>query len=71
MAFITITGYPSSGKTRRAEQLRAHLEARLQDPAYEGPKLKVVVVSDDNLNISRTVYSGKMSLQLYPLVGLG
>ncbi|KAI0769751.1 chromatin associated protein KTI12 [Trametes elegans] len=57
MAFITISGYPSSGKTRRAEQLRAHFETRLQDPSYEGPKLKVVVVSDDSLNISRSVYN--------------
>ncbi|KAI8972242.1 chromatin associated protein KTI12 [Trametes punicea] len=56
MAFITITGYPSSGKTRRAEQLCAHLESRLQDSSYAGPKLKVVVVSDDGLNIPRTVY---------------
>ncbi|OSD06747.1 chromatin associated protein KTI12 [Trametes coccinea BRFM310] len=57
MAFVTITGFPCSGKTRRAEQLRAHLESRLQDPSYEGPKLKVVVVSDDTLNLPRSVYN--------------
>ncbi|KAI0675171.1 chromatin associated protein KTI12 [Trametes maxima] len=57
MAFITLSGYPSSGKSRRAEQLRIRLESRLQDPSYEGPNFKVVVVSDDSLNIPRSVYS--------------
>lgn len=59
MAFITISGYPCSGKTQRVEQLRAHFESRLQDASYEGPPLKVVVVSDDRLNLSRNVYNGK------------
>ena len=59
MAFITISGFPCSGKSRRAEQLRAHLERRLEDPSYEGPQLKVVVVSDDTLNIPRSVYDGE------------
>ncbi|KAI0705045.1 chromatin associated protein KTI12 [Cerioporus squamosus] len=57
MAFITISGYPSSGKTRRAEQLKQHLERRLQDPSYDGPPLKVLIVSDDSLNLPRSVYN--------------
>ncbi|TBU61681.1 chromatin associated protein KTI12 [Dichomitus squalens] len=56
MAFITITGFPCSGKSRRVGQLRAHLEIRLRSPVYEGPRLKVAVVSDDTLNIPRSVY---------------
>ncbi|KAI0930102.1 hypothetical protein AcV5_006897 [Taiwanofungus camphoratus] len=56
MALITLSGYPSSGKTKRAEQLRTHLESRLQDPNYVGPKLKVSILSDDVLNIGRDVY---------------
>lgn len=59
MALITISGYPSSGKTRRAKQIKAALEHRLQDPSYAGPKLKVVIVSDDTLNISRDAYKGE------------
>ena len=59
MAFITISGYPASGKTRRAEQLKQHFERRLQDPDYDGPPLKVVIVSDDSLNLRRSVYNGK------------
>ncbi|KAM5540260.1 hypothetical protein V8D89_006079 [Ganoderma adspersum] len=57
MAFITISGFPCSGKSGRVEQLRARLEARFKDPLYEGPQLKVVVVGDDTLNISRNVYN--------------
>lgn len=62
MAFITISGFPCSGKSRRVEQLRAHLQARFKDPVYEGPELKVVVVSDETLNIPRSVYGGKQVL---------
>lgn len=58
MALITISGFPSSGKSRRAGQLKAHLERRLQDPSYTGPQLKVVLISDHALNIDRAVYGG-------------
>lgn len=58
MALVTITGYPSSGKSRRALQLKTHLESRLQDPNYAGPKLKVQIITDDELNLDRNVYSG-------------
>ena len=58
MALITITGYPCSGKSRRAQQLREYLESKLGDPEYHGPTLKVGVLSDDNLNLSRSVYDG-------------
>ena len=60
MAFITISGYPSSGKTQRAEQLKQRFERRLQDPSYDGPPLKVVIVSDDSLNLPRSVYNGEV-----------
>ena len=58
MALITITGYPSSGKSKRAQQLKEYLEGKLADPEYHGPTLKVVVLSDDNLNLARSVYDG-------------
>jgi protein KTI12 len=59
MALITISGYPSSGKTRRASQIKAHLETRLADQNYDGPKLKVSVISDDTLDIGRDAYGGE------------
>jgi len=58
MALITITGYPSSGKSRRAQQLKEYLENKLAGPEYHGPALKVVVLSDDDLNLSRSIYDG-------------
>jgi len=59
MALITISGYPSSGKSRRASQIKAHLETRLTDQNYNGPKLKVSVISDDTLGIGREAYGGE------------
>lgn len=58
MALITITGYPASGKSRRAQQLKGYLESRLADPEYHRPTLNVAILSDDNLNIPRSVYDG-------------
>ncbi|EIW83086.1 chromatin associated protein KTI12 [Coniophora puteana RWD-64-598 SS2] len=61
MALVTISGYPCSGKSRRADQIKQHLEARLDAQEYAGPKLKVVILSDDTLNIDRTSYSDSRS----------
>lgn len=59
MALVTISGYPCSGKTRRAEQIKRALEQRLQSTTYTGPRLKVSILSDDTLNLSRTSYNGQ------------
>ncbi|KAL7418918.1 kti12, chromatin associated [Cryptotrichosporon argae] len=56
MALITITGYPCSGKSTRAHELRRHFEGRLADPTYTGPPLSVVVVDDEGSHVSRAVY---------------
>jgi protein KTI12 len=58
MALVTFSGYPSSGKTHRAIQLKEHLERRLADPTYNDQGLKVVILSDDSLNIDRSSYDG-------------
>jgi protein KTI12 len=58
MACITLSGYPCSGKTTRALELKHSLEDRLGDPAYEGAKLNVKILSDDLLNVSRSSYDG-------------
>jgi protein KTI12 len=70
MALITITGFPCSGKSKRAEQLKSQLESRIADPNYDGPNLKVVVLSDDSLNLSRTVYNGAPSTIFFRVVHL-
>lgn len=61
MALVTFSGYPCSGKTRRATQLKDHLDSRLADSSYSGPPLKVVVLSDDTLNIDRSSYNDSRS----------
>jgi len=57
MALITLSGYPCSGKSRRAAQIKDHLEHKLQEPTYAGQNLKVIILSDDSLHIDRSVYN--------------
>ncbi|TCD62026.1 hypothetical protein EIP91_007544 [Steccherinum ochraceum] len=61
MALVTISGYPCSGKSTRALQLKDHLERRFQDPSYPGQPLKVLILSDDILNVPRDAYSNGRS----------
>jgi len=61
MALITISGYPCSGKSRRAAQIKAHFESKLQQSDYNGPSLKVALLSDDLLNINRNAYDDSRS----------
>jgi len=58
MALVTIVGYPCSGKSTRAAQLASAFESKLSDSNYTGPKLKVVIVSDQSNHVSRSVYDG-------------
>lgn len=58
MALVTISGFPCCGKTRRAEQIRAALDGFLKDENYQGSISKVVVLSDDALNLNRSSYNG-------------
>nr|ASF90229.1 hypothetical protein SPAR01690 [Bartheletia paradoxa] len=55
-ALVTLSGFPSSGKTTRANELRAFFEARMADPTYTGKRYTVRILNDDILNISRNVY---------------
>jgi protein KTI12 len=55
MALITLSGYPSSGKTRRAIQLKHYLDRRLADSPHTQ---NVVLLSDDSVNIDRSSYDG-------------
>ncbi|KAF8514209.1 chromatin associated protein KTI12 [Hysterangium stoloniferum] len=62
MALVTITGYPCSGKSRRAQQLKSYLESRFQSHvdsagSNSSPTFKVVLVSDDLLNLPTSVYN--------------
>ncbi|CAG8635980.1 22_t:CDS:2, partial [Acaulospora colombiana] len=59
MALITISGYPSSGKSRRALQIKDDFEERIKSPSYSGPINKVMVISDDSLGLSRDGYNAE------------
>ncbi|KAL1663525.1 chromatin associated protein KTI12 [Schizophyllum commune] len=61
MAFITISGYPCSGKSTIAQKVKDDLEHRLQGPEYKGPATRVVIVSDETLSIPRSVYNDSRS----------
>jgi hypothetical protein len=63
MALVTISGYPLSGKTTRVNQLRDYIQTKLDEPEYTGSIQKIVVVSDDSLNISRSVYDCECPLR--------
>jgi protein KTI12 len=64
MALVTISGYPCSGKTTRALQIRDAFEKRLSDDSYAGPVTKVVLISDDTLGLSREGYNGIFCIQM-------
>lgn len=70
MALITISGYPCSGKSTRANQLKSAFEEQLVNPSYNGPVKRVVLVSDDLLNLTREAYDGKYRSALVPMYDL-
>jgi len=55
---IIVTGYPTSGKSTRAKQLRKYLAERIQSATPSGttPKYRLHYISDQTLSISRSVY---------------
>ncbi|KAK7057274.1 chromatin associated protein KTI12 [Favolaschia claudopus] len=55
MALVTFSGYPASGKSTRAAQLKSHLQNTL--PSH----LSVVLVSDESLNLLPSVYDDSRS----------
>ncbi|EKM80912.1 hypothetical protein AGABI1DRAFT_71535 [Agaricus bisporus var. burnettii JB137-S8] len=61
MAFVTISGYPSSGKSRRALELAQFLSEKITSPSYEGSCSTVEVISDDSLGIERSAYDESRS----------
>ncbi|KAI5453617.1 kti12, chromatin associated [Naganishia albida] len=61
MAFITISGYPCSGKSTRARQIKADFERRLQEEAYSGPKLSVEIVDDPVSKVTRESYDNSLA----------
>lgn len=55
---MLITGYPSSGKTTRANQLRTFFESKIASDTADArvARLKVHLINDQTLGVSRSVY---------------
>lgn len=62
MALVTISGFPCSGKTTAARALERDFTARLGEPSYKGPRLRVVVVDDESNHVPRSTYDGEPRL---------
>ena len=68
MALVTVVGYPCSGKSRLAEALVKDFEARLSSSEYTGPKLEVVLVSDETSHVSRAAYDSACCPDMIPIL---
>lgn len=54
---ILVSGYPSSGKTFRSNQLVEHFQAKIQASSEAHiSRLSVVLINDQTLGLSRDVY---------------
>ena len=60
---ILISGFPSSGKTLRATQIKSSFEAKIANSTHDPrvTRLKVQIVNDETLSLSRDVYSAARS----------
>ena len=63
MALVTFSGYPASGKSTRAQELSRFLTQRLGEESTNGTlrRLKVVVINDESLFLSKSAYDGQSS----------
>ena len=64
MALITVSGLPSSGRSRRSQQMKDDFEARIQASPSSAPS-RVVIVSDQDTHVSRSAYACKLTLGLH------
>jgi protein KTI12 len=55
MPLIIMSGFPCSGKTRRAEEIKKFFEERCK---AENKKLRIHIVNDEVLGISKLAYKG-------------
>lgn len=56
MPLIVLTGYPSSGKSRRADQIKHYLLERLQN---ENKNMRIHHIHDASLNVTKDAYRGQ------------
>jgi len=55
MPLIIISGYPSSGKTQRVNEIKEYLTKRLEQ---ENKSLRIQVINDESLHVTKDAYNG-------------
>ena len=59
VAMLTISGFPSSGKSTRAKELATFFETKIAtSDAAAIKRLKVAIINDESLNLSKSAYDG-------------
>jgi tRNA uridine 5-carbamoylmethylation protein Kti12 len=62
MPLIIVTGYPSSGKTQRVNEIKEYLVKRLEE---EKKTMRIHVINDESLHVTKDAYKGKaLSIEL-------
>ncbi|KAJ2033854.1 kti12, chromatin associated [Coemansia sp. RSA 922] len=57
MPLIMMTGYPSSGKSTRALELKRLFEAKLSEPEHQHRRLTVQIIDDAYLGVTHDAYA--------------
>ncbi|KAJ2104459.1 kti12, chromatin associated [Coemansia sp. S100] len=57
MPLIMMTGYPSSGKSTRALELKQLFEAKLSEPEHQHRRLAVQIIDDASLGVTHDAYA--------------
>lgn len=65
MPLITITGYPTSGKSTRANEIKEYLSKRLEK---ENKSYRIHVLNDESLHIPKEAYKGYWSCLFFLII---
>lgn len=57
MPLIIVTGYPSSGKSQRANEIKDYLVKKLEE---DSKSYRIHVINDESLHISKDAYKGEL-----------
>lgn len=55
MPLIILTGYPSSGKTQRVNEIKDYFTNRIKE---ENKSLRIHVINDESLHVTKDAYKG-------------
>jgi tRNA uridine 5-carbamoylmethylation protein Kti12 len=70
MALVVVSGFPCSGKTTRALQIKQMLESKIAEAGGDLATRNVVVINDELLGVSRSAYDGELLGQAWVVVVL-